>query len=75
MDQPAAFTFGNLGRVMPNVRVDGVHNWDFSVFKSFPIREARRIEFRAEFFNFTNTPQFAPPCQAFGNAAFGVVSS
>lgn len=34
-----------------------------------------RIEFRAEFFNFTNTPQFAPPGQAFGNAAFGVVNT
>ena len=73
--QPAAFTFGNAGRVMPNVRADGVHNWDFSLFKAIPLREKLRLEFRAEFFNFTNTPQFAPPGQAFGNAAFGVVNA
>jgi hypothetical protein len=73
--QPAAFTFGNLGRVLPNVRANGPHEWDFSLFRNFPIREAIRAEFRAEFFNFTNTPMFAQPGQVFGNAAFGVISA
>jgi hypothetical protein len=73
--QPAPYTFGNLGRVTARLRRDGVNNWDFSVFKNFPIREQRRVEFRAEFFNFTNTPEWAAPGQTFGNAQFGVVSS
>jgi hypothetical protein len=73
--QPAPFTFGNLGRVMPALRADGLRGWDFSLFKTFPIRETMRVEFRAEFFNFTNTPVFAVPGQAFGNAQFGVVSA
>jgi hypothetical protein len=73
--QPPAFTFGNAPRVLPNVRADGQRGWDSSVFKNFPIREALRIEFRAEMFNLTNTPVFAPPGQAFGNAQFGVVNS
>jgi hypothetical protein len=34
---------------------------DFSLFKSFPVDEARRFEFRAESFNLTNTPNFALP--------------
>lgn len=59
--QPAAYTFGSLGRVMPDVRRDGIRAWDFSVFKNFPIREAIRLELRAEFFNFTNTPNFGGP--------------
>ena len=71
--QPAAYTFGNGPRVMPNVRGDGVRQWDSSIFKSFPIHESIRVEFRFEMFNSTNTPNFALPGQTFGNALFGVV--
>ena len=73
--QPAAFTFGNAPRTMPNLRADGMRAWDFSVFKAFPIHESIRAEFRMEMFNFTNTPNFAAPGQSFGSATFGVVSS
>ncbi|MBI3680647.1 MAG: TonB-dependent receptor [Acidobacteria bacterium] len=73
--QPAAFTFGTGARVLPTVRRDGIRAWDFSLFKSVPISEARRIEFRAEFFNFTNTPNFAPPGQVYGNPQLGVVNA
>lgn len=34
---------------------------DFSLFKAFPVGEARRFEFRAEAFNLSNTPSFALP--------------
>jgi hypothetical protein len=60
---------------MPTLRGDGVHSWDFSVFKAFPIHESIRAEFRLEMFNFTNTPAFAAPGQSFGTANFGVVNS
>ncbi|MCC6540199.1 MAG: TonB-dependent receptor, partial [Bryobacterales bacterium] len=73
--QPAAFTFGNGPRVLPTVRRDGIRSWDFSLFKNIPIREAVRVEFRAEFFNFTNTPNWGAPGQALGNAQFGVVNA
>lgn len=73
--QPAPFTFGNGPRVLPNVRRDGIRSWDFSLFKNIPIRESIRAEFRGEFFNFTNTPNFNPPGQALGNPQFGVVNS
>ena len=33
-------------------------NTDFSLFKNFPIRESFALEFRAEFFNLFNHPQF-----------------
>jgi hypothetical protein len=41
---------------------------DFSLFKSFPIGESRRFEFRAESFNLTNHPAFAQPTS--GNLNF-----
>jgi hypothetical protein len=31
------------------------------LFKNFRITERTHIEFRAEFFNLTNTPNFSPP--------------
>jgi hypothetical protein len=34
---------------------------DFSLFKSFPISESKRFEFRAESFNLSNTPNFSQP--------------
>ncbi|MBL8179683.1 MAG: TonB-dependent receptor [Bryobacterales bacterium] len=73
--QPAPFTFGSGPRVLPDVRADGTRSMDFSLFKDIPIREAMRVQFRAEFFNLTNTPNFAPPGQAFGNPAFGIVNA
>jgi hypothetical protein len=73
--QPAAFTFGNAGRTLPNVRAPGLRESEMSVFKSFPFGEARRLEFRAEFFNITNTPNFGVPGLTFGAGAFGVVAT
>ncbi len=73
--QPAPFTFGNGPRVLPNVRRDGMQNWDFSLFKNFAVREQMRFELRAEFFNFANHAQFGAPGQVFGNAQFGVINA
>ncbi|PWT97565.1 MAG: hypothetical protein C5B51_31130 [Terriglobia bacterium] len=74
---PANFTFGSEGRNDPNLRANGISNFDLSVYKSFPFGHegARAFQFRAEFFNMFNTPQFAFPGQTFGTAQFGVVSS
>jgi hypothetical protein len=59
---PAAFTnprdgqFGNVGRNTltgpANITID------FSIFKNFAIRERARIQFRTEFFNLINHPNF-----------------
>jgi len=53
--------FGNAGRNI--ILGPGFQNWDLSVFKTFPIREEKRVEFRAEFFNAWNhaNPEFTNP--------------
>jgi hypothetical protein len=43
--------------------------------KTFSYRERYRLEYRAEAFNLTNTPNFGNPNTSFGNAAFGIVNS
>ena len=75
--QPDAFTFGNAGRFIPSLRGDGTKNFDFSLSKTTPLTEHTKLEFRGEFFNLFNRPQFAPPNTSFAptNAKFGTVSS
>src|SRR5204863_2799659 len=48
---PAPFTFGNTGRVLPDVRTPGARNFSFSIFKSFRLVEKLSLQFRAEAFN------------------------
>jgi hypothetical protein len=42
-------------------RDTGFHNWDFSVTKNWKFRERFGAQFRVEFFNFLNHPNFANP--------------
>ena len=70
---PLQYTYGNSGR--NPLRGPGRVNLDFSLFKQFAVRERFRLEFRAEFFNLFNTPQFDPPNATIGNPAAGVISS
>jgi hypothetical protein len=39
----------------------GVANLDFSLLKNIRLTEASKLQFRAEFFNFFNRPNFALP--------------
>lgn len=60
-------TFGNAGRNI--IRGPGYQNWDVSIFKSFPLTERYRFEFRAELFNIWNhvNPQPFPGKFLFDN--------
>ena len=51
--------FGNVGRNV--LRGPRQVNVDFSVIKRFPFREAKSVEFRAEFFNLFNQVNFINP--------------
>ncbi|MGA9541949.1 MAG: carboxypeptidase-like regulatory domain-containing protein [Candidatus Sulfotelmatobacter sp.] len=77
---------GNARRYFSNLRVDGIHNADLNLYKSFVPKEGMRVEVRAEIFNFTNHPRFGQPNSAVGsgpagssitqltNPAFGIIT-
>jgi len=46
-----------------------------SLLKDFPIAETWKVQFRAEFFNLTNTPNFGQPGNGLTTPTFGIVSS
>jgi hypothetical protein len=70
---PAGFAFGNTAR---NVGTGPSQtNFDVSVFKDFTLGgEGRRLQFRAEFFNILNTPQFQIPSRTFNTPQFGTIT-
>jgi hypothetical protein len=75
VDPPA----GELGNA-PRTPVYGPNfvNTDFSAVKHFPLpwREGMRLDFRAEFFNIFNHPQFfVPNSDVDSPATFGIVNS
>ncbi len=53
------FGFGTAGWNL--LRGPGISSWDFGLFRQFPITERVTLQFRAESFNFTNTPKFNNP--------------
>ena len=71
---PAPYTIGNADRRITQLRQDGVHSADVSIIKNFIVREPLKVQFRAEFFNITNTPQFAAPNTSVGSSTFGQVT-
>jgi hypothetical protein len=80
---PPPFTFGNVGRVLPDVRTPGTLNFDLSLIKGTRISERVNVQFRAEAFNFLNNVNLGAPATSFAagpdgrnsSATFGTISS
>jgi len=76
---PASFsdaapgTFGNCPAQGPVIG-PGYVDADISVQKNFPITEAMRVQFRADFLNTFNHPNFAAPNFSCCGGTFGVSS-
>jgi Carboxypeptidase regulatory-like domain len=68
--------YGELGDAarVPVVGPDFV-NTDFSVIKTFPLPREMGLNFRAEFFNLFNHPEFGMPVADINAAGFGSVNS
>ena len=69
---PVAYStdFGNLRNVLVG---PPQKNMDFSIVKFFPIAEKQKLEFRTEFFNLFNHPNFANPVNIQSSSAFGAI--
>ncbi len=66
---------GNAPRYFPGLRVNGIHNIDSNLSKSFVPKEGTKLEVRAEIFNLFNHPRFAAPNTAFEESGFGTITS
>jgi hypothetical protein len=65
--------FGNAGR---NIGVGPrFSDWDFSVFKNFRVAESKNIQFRAEFFNILNHPNFRLPDSDISSPTFDTIQA
>ncbi|HYP13379.1 MAG TPA: hypothetical protein VEQ63_05615, partial [Bryobacteraceae bacterium] len=79
-DEPVAFvqqqpfTLRTLSTRFNSIRTERPASADVSLFKTFPIRERLRLQFRAEAFNLTNTPWFPAPATGLGSTNAGVVT-
>ncbi|MBK5293695.1 MAG: hypothetical protein JJE04_18705 [Acidobacteriia bacterium] len=59
---------GNAGRNI--IRADGIGEFSMGAFKKFRTFESQNLEFRAEFYNLTNTRNFGIPESRINAAAF-----
>jgi hypothetical protein len=64
-----AGNFGNAGRNI--ARGPGFANVDISLLKDFKLKEAVRLQFRAEVFNLANHPNFGLPISDLASPNFG----
>jgi len=56
---PGSRHFGTLGRNA--LRGPVYRNFDLAVVKTFPLKDKAKLQFRAEFFNLFNHPNFGSP--------------
>ena len=67
------YTWGNLSRNI--IRGPGINSWDIGLFKSFPIKETSRLEFRSEFYNAFNHALFGQPVATASSPNLGQILS
>jgi hypothetical protein len=71
--KPATGTFGSAGRDI--IEAPGYTDLDSSLARSFPLPRESNLQFRAEFFNVFNHPNFDPPNVTADSASFGAIPS
>ncbi|MCX6632036.1 MAG: hypothetical protein NTW28_30880, partial [Candidatus Solibacter sp.] len=80
---PPNYTYGNVGRVLPDVRAPGIFSLDASLAKNTKFGERTNLQFRMEAFNSVNWKNLSYPNVSFSpgtngqnaNALFGRITS
>jgi Carboxypeptidase regulatory-like domain len=76
---PAAFArppLGTLGNMRPaNIQGPSTFQFDAALSREFRVKEAQKLEFRAEAFNLTNSLRLGTPQMNFRNSRFGQITS
>jgi hypothetical protein len=74
--QPAPYTFGNLGPVLPNIRTFGTINEDLSMVKRQRLwKDGRTVEIRCDMFNMPNRHNLGAPNTDITNVNFGKITT
>lgn len=72
--RPGTYEIGNMTRWAPNIRFGRTNHADVAILKNFRFLERFKVQFRAEMFNMTNTPQFGRANTDISSGDFGRVS-
>jgi hypothetical protein len=76
--KPPLYTFGTIGRMLPDNRGPYLFNWDLSLLKQVPVHESIRMELRGELFNALNQVNFQAPSgngTVYGLPQFGTITA
>ena len=71
--RPAFGKFGNAGT--GTLVGPGLGNFDMGLYKDFSFSERRKLQFRSEFFNVFNHPNFGNPTTVVGSGNYGRITS
>ncbi|MBS1876897.1 MAG: TonB-dependent receptor [Acidobacteria bacterium] len=74
VSRPAAFTIGTAPRYTPNIRTGALDCTDLLLSKQWVAMERYRVQFRAEAYNFTNTPQYGRANTSAQSSALGTIT-
>jgi hypothetical protein len=71
-----AYHIRTFSTTFPNVRADGINEWDPSLLKRIDVTERAYVQLRFEFFNVVNHPTFSAPNVQWssGPSSFGVIN-
>jgi hypothetical protein len=72
--QQLANNIRTFPKYLAGVRGDGQTMWNASLFKRFPLKERKNLEFRFEGYDIMNHPNFSDPNTTVTSSAFGTVT-